>query len=460
MYSMNNGNILEYKLDSGNIILSDTSFSYQTLCIHHDNFHRLKSFVNIGENGDKKSPMPYTKYGDTTIDDGFRIQNNKLINERNCESSLGIRLVDKDCGNIFFTEISYPEETNTYQTVVFQNDNNKGTFMFIDVYLDKSGRVNFQKGLLSNGKSMNVKVVKKTRAFGNDIKYLINKGKLSIYIDDNIIYEEEEFLNVSPKTLGIMIARKRDYSYKMFNIFRITSLHHVSPVNLIDKGQIDNDLTRSKDKEANAYSHTSEATIVKSGLSERFELRYDDATIKTSPRSEVTVIPIERNNLRRFIISFDVFIPQNYEIDEYYDVLMQVHDSPADNRINYGLNPNIALRIKGNSWFVTTNGEPDTGNLSSKKYTYSSINYLGNIRKGYWTHFDFYVKEGYMPEQNPLLIIKMDGKSVFKSSSPNCYNNPRGSYFKYGIYKADWKKGNIGSAKKRIVYFDNFTYTL
>ena len=460
MYSMNDGNILKYKLDSDNIILSDTSFSYQTLCIHHDNFHRLTPSADIGENGDKKSPMPYTKYSGATIDDGFRIQNNKLINEKNCESPLGIRLVDKDCGNIFFTEIAYPKETNTYQTVVFQNGNNKENFKLIDVYLDKSGRAIFQKGVLSKGKSMNVKVVKKTRNFGNDIKYLINKGKLSIYIDDNIIYEEEGFLNVSPKTLGIMISRKRDYSYKMFNIFKIINLHHVSPVNLIDKGKIDNDLTRSKDKKAAAYSHTSEATIVKSGLSERFELRYDDATIKTSPRSEVTVIPLERNNLRRFIISFDVFIPQDYEIDEYYDVLLQAHDSPADNRIDYGLNPNIALRIKGNSWFVTINGEPCTDNLSSKKYTYSSINYLSKIKKECWTHFDFYIKEGYMPEQNPLLIIKMDGKAIFKSSSPNCYNNPRGSYFKYGIYKADWKKGNIGSAKKRVVYFDNFTYTL
>lgn len=455
----NDKNIKVCQLDTDGIQLSDTSFFYQTLCIHHDNFQRSVELDKLGDNGDLRWPMSYNKFGDTQKDDGFRIQDNKLVNTKTATSPLGIRTIKQKCGNVFYTEIAYPKEQGKHQTVVFQKGSNSPFFTFVDVSLNSSNKLIFKYGSIQHDVVKIKNTLIKTSIRGKNIKYLINKGRLSIYIDSEKVYESSKMLGTG-LVPGIMISRKSSYSYKMFNVFQITNMHNVSPIEYIDVGEINNRQTRIKDVNATKYAHTSETKIVKDGLSERFELRYNDKNIKTSPRSEVTVVPIVRNNLRKYIISFDVYIPKEYEFDEYFDVLMQAHDTPADNRKDYGLNPNIALRTKDSDWFITVNGDYSPGGLEDKKYMYSSVNYLGKIKKGEWTHFDVFVKEGYMEEHNPLLIVRMNGKQVFKSSEPNCYNHPYGSYFKYGIYKADWKKGNIGRAKKRIVYFDNFTYSL
>lgn len=52
-------NIKKCQLETDGICLTDTSFSYQTLCVHHDNFHRYVESYDLGDNGDSRFPMSY-----------------------------------------------------------------------------------------------------------------------------------------------------------------------------------------------------------------------------------------------------------------------------------------------------------------------------------------------------------------------------------------------------------------
>ena len=80
---------------------------------------------------------------------------------------------------------------------------------------------------------------------------------------------------------------------------------------------------------------------------------------------------------------------------------------------------------------------------------------LGKAKLGVWDHWEIYVKEGYMDEHCPLLIVKRNGKEVYRSTAPNTYNIMSGSYIRYGVYKSIYKYDDSPD-RKRIVYISNF----
>ena len=64
------------------------------------------------------------------------------------------------------------------------------------------------------------------------------------------------------------------------------------------------------------------------------------------------------------------------------------------------------------------------------------------------------IKESYKKNHNPYLSVYVDGRTVYTSCEPNCYNTPWGGYIRYGIYKAEWLSG-CAQIGERCLYVDN-----
>ena len=396
--------------------------------------------------------MSYINPNEESGDDGFRIQNNTLSNEVNCIANYGIRLIDCDIRNDVEVELAYPHIQSAHQAVVYNYSDNKN-FTFIDLCLNNNKLI-LKEGKCVGGCIQYGNVLKSFKKKGLSISLRFQNHTVSILLDKKQACKKKLPLDTNYR-IGLLVSKDYSYSYTFFNVYEITRYERVEPSALVDDGQLDNKLSRSKDKIQAAYAHQLESQIAKSEYSERFELHSDDPTISTSARTEVTVIPYDRRNLREMSISFDIFLPEDYVEDELYEVLFQAHHTPRSDENNMSLNPNFAIRTLKDSWYATINGDPRPDGLEKHDYMYKTSNYLCRFKRGHWTHFDIYIKEGYLPEHNPRTIIIIDGEKVLDSNQPNCYNMPQGSYFKYGIYKADWKKGKFGNARKRVIYFDN-----
>ena len=79
---------------------------------------------------------------------------------------------------------------------------------------------------------------------------------------------------------------------------------------------------------------------------------------------------------------------------------------------------------------------------------------LGNYSPGKWSNWKFHVKWSY--ESDGAIEVWQNKKLVFTKKGANTYNDKKGTYFKIGIYKPDWKYNPAKSNQtNRVVFYDN-----
>lgn len=195
---------------------------------------------------------------------------------------------------------------------------------------------------------------------------------------------------------------------------------------------------------------------------EYFELRKEDVTNSLNDRSENTEVRFVQTNLRKRIYSFDVFLPSDY-FDNVSggEAIMQLQlrpDLPKESRVP-AFTISTELRKGIGRWHTNVRSIPTKYAKDEKIKRHDDID-LGVCALGQWTHWEVIMKEGYMDDHMPMVVIKKNNKVVFESNEPNTWNTVQGLYIRYGIYKSTFlpKYSINNSDSKRRLYICNFKY--
>jgi hypothetical protein len=161
-----------------------------------------------------------------------------------------------------------------------------------------------------------------------------------------------------------------------------------------------------------------------------------------------------------------MFIPEDWQWDEYEDIMMQWHGLPDFDLDETHRNPPLSLRIErgsngpGQNYYVQIYADskrvtPQKG--AENRYTVHERHEIGPVTGdvGRWTDWVFKINWSY--ENEGYFTIWKNGHVVFEYSGPTAFNDYRGPYLKFGLYKPDWKKTKSykGLLVERHVYFDD-----
>lgn len=199
---------------------------------------------------------------------------------------------------------------------------------------------------------------------------------------------------------------------------------------------------------------------------QRFELRANDVNNTETAHCEIAEnndFSINNYNLRKRRVSFKTFLPVSYLDDDNKlggEALIQFQISTDAGKTRQPLFT-IASEVVGknkvryhlNRRYISTRPAPKDARWNEDIIRDDDVD-LGKAKFGVWEQWDVYVKEGYMQEHCPLLVVKRNGKEVYRSTLPNTYNIMSGSYIRYGVYKSIYRYDD--SKRKRIVYIGDF----
>ena len=166
---------------------------------------------------------------------------------------------------------------------------------------------------------------------------------------------------------------------------------------------------------------------------------------------------------KTYWFGISIFVPATWVVSSTWEVLFQLHHRPDDWTDKHDFSPVLALRCNANSdqWrlvqsYVQT---PDGAQQQSDlKTAFDGMH--GQIEKERWTDWVF----EYRPDWRNLADggtgvtrIWRDGVRVVNYQGPNCVNNSRGPYIKFGCYKSAWKDRSFDDpVKERIYFYDEF----
>lgn len=433
-------------------VFEDYPTDKQQVCIHHDSFCReiTGKQWHIGSNGGEVFAMNYfsPRPDYKIVDDGFRIIDGKLMNDSNVSLKEAFRLIERKLSEDMLFEVSLPQEEGTCQRVVFNFSDTRTFDSFLITRKNNRIRIDYVKRY--EGKEKN-SIIFNSIVEGNALRFFISKTGTAIFVDNKKLRDFGVDLNPSLRC-GLMIEAERAYNYDFYNVFMIAPYKVYDESRFTDYGigKTHAGLTQGIVQDYSYRLDTKKAQL--SPYAERFELHRNTITDYRNDRVEKSFNYQLQTNLRKIKIDFDVLIPADNANDDSFDCIMQIHDRADDEKL--GRSPYIAIRIQNNKFVLTTQS---IEKQAKSGFNVNKIQPIADCRLGEWTHFSIYVKEGYLPEHNPLLRIIVDNQLAYKSTDPNCNNNPRGGYVRYGVYKADWLKG-IGdtSIQEKVIYFDNF----
>lgn len=433
--------------------ISKNSFEKQQICIHHDSFLRDSNPKkwHIGSNSDDlRKPMDYysPRNDYESKDDGFYLEDGQLKNDKGVEVAESFRLIKVKLKNEFVIETSIVT-TGKEQKIVFNYLSEKQYDVIRIKYTHQKAQIWLQS--FYNDYSFEKKVLSFV-IHDKNIRIQFVPSGFRLLNGDQVLREVTHKVDTS-KAIGLSIDNRHEFEYNFINVFNIEKFQTFD-----DNYYLDSFVTsypRSKVEANNyKYSYSLDSTVVRgSAASERFELHQETCTDYKNDRVErVLDLPV-RSNLRKIIVSFDVFLPENFIPDDLYEIIFQIHEGLFGDKA-IGRSPSFSLLTQKGYWIIRQLATDKNKGNSSKDYTYNSKNEIGkyNVRK--WTHFDVYIKEGYEKDHNPLLLVFKDGQYVYSSLEPNCYNTPRGGYIRYGIYKAQWLSQRE-QVTERVLYIDN-----
>ncbi len=466
-----NQNTLNHLSDSYELgVISDDFSKLQQVCVHHDNFYRTITgdLWKIGENGNEDFPMTYysPRSDYDTVDDGFRIVDNVLTNNKTVNVVDSIRLVtNKQNSKVFMVELGAPSTTNG--NTIFFVFGAKAYDYYKAIRVTYASVTNsyavYYMHNVGGGLGATTQIA---TAYGHvDVfRFVVLFDKLYIYADDLCVVGGYAVSGLEETDgVGIGITKNFTVELKFFNLFYFRNFISINPNFAIDAGYFDYQYVRHESvQDTPAYAHTLDDDVVRfSPYSERFELRKTDPYVNGSPRSENVSPGLFRNNLRKMNISFDVLIDSTFESDNIDTIIFQMHDT-VDANDNISRSPNVALalingkmRFFACGWYEKGVAKDATGMPTNFQTVNTEIL---TYETGKWYHVELQIKEGYLVEHHPYIVLKIDGNTVFKTNAINAYNRVYGAYAKYGVYASDWKT-LVSTTTVKTVYVDNFKYS-
>ena len=467
IYDENDVEFLDMKVYSQKAQLSVPVLSekdrYSWRCIHHDNFYRTPNsnmLWDIGTNGNNVYHMeyssPYIDY--STVDDGFRIVNNKLKVENNIigsEKDIVLRLASKAklTDNVML-QFSSPEVGKVVGVVFnFKDISNYNAIYTID-NADNSLKYDILLHSVVDNKITTITIATFNYGENNNFSLFLSSLNSAIYVDDYFV----NTLNVRlDKSLYVGLYCKKTWSnfeMKFFNIYNMGFKTVINPNRALDNtiSPLYMMTLQVPDNRQDCYQIVDDIKCG-DGYSQRFNLKNDDNIVASSKRCEVA-FNLNELPLKKYTVEFDVLFPTDFISDKLTDIFYQVHDNPSGNDIATVLNPMVSLYVQSGKIYGDYIGMPKhSGTISD--YNNRTKFEIGSLVTDKWYHFKMEVKEGYIPEHNPSFKLYVDEKLIFKGTKPNCFNQPKSGYPKYGIYKYDWKN-TVGTVTERTLYIDNF----
>lgn len=433
--------------------ISRDSFDKQQICVHHDSFLRGSELQkwHIGGNADEpRRPLDYysPRSDYETIDDGFFIEDGQLKNNRDSGIEESFRLLNVKLSDEFVFETSIAGAGKAQRFVFnFESISNYDALFL----LYKKNRASVWLQSVKRG-AVKQERITKFRLRDNNVRLQFIPTGFRVLNGDSIIKEFAHKV-IASKKVGISIEKRHNYEYNFFNVFNIVDFQTFDDNHYLD--HFVSQYPRSKvEADLYDYSYSLVSNVAcNSSASERFELHQETCKSYKDDRVE-RVLDIKVNtNLRRMKISFDIYLPQDYLSDDLYEILFQVHEGLFGEKA-IGRIPSFSVRTQKGKWQIWQLAADKREGKTSKDYLYKYCEDIGPYTVGKWTHFDINIKEGYEKDHNPYLEVFVDGRIVYTSYEPNCYNTPWGGYIRYGIYKAEWLSG-CAQIGRRCLYVDN-----
>ena len=128
---------------------------------------------------------------------------------------------------------------------------------------------------------------------------------------------------------------------------------------------------------------------------------------------------------------FSIYIPNDWVDNRRKDeVVAQWHATPDRDKGEPWRSPPLAVRTFSNIWRISCLW--DSKPLSIPRIEGGAPIWKGPIEKGQWTDWVFHIKWSY--RDDGLVEVWKNGTFLNRRQGPNCYNDKRGLYFKWGIY--------------------------
>jgi hypothetical protein len=191
---------------------------------------------------------------------------------------------------------------------------------------------------------------------------------------------------------------------------------------------------------------------IKGSSALRFELNKSDQNVSNGKRAEMAGKSETSANVERWY-SFSIFLPDDYETDSAPEIVAQWHANPDFELGETWRSPPISLRTNEGKWQLVVLWATDSVN-TNKTISGRKIFDFGKYNRGQWTDWVFHIKFSY--KEDGILEVWKNGAKIVNRRGPNYFNDKKGPYFKFGIYKWDWmEKKPKSRISKRVLYFDN-----
>ena len=444
-------------------VFDDENSNFYLNCIHHDNFHRSVSGADIGQNGTENHDMSYTNL------DGengwFRIVDNELTLTDNASGTDRALLCNNKPGGAFMVLVGLKSGmSTTYHTNIVFNYNDYRNYEIIEITkrpTEQNSNVNYKK-IVNNSVVIDQNVI--TIIGGSNIKAYFVNNSIKIYCCNSYLCEFNGVELIKNSYVGMRRFGTYAYYWTCFNVYDI------QPIVSLDSGYANDKLDYStyNGLKSNGtiiqtingtnfdYLYNANSQITRfSGRSERFELRYLENDDDGRRRSEVKYLFTPVNNLYRMKMSFDVYFPDNYAPDTYYEIITQAHLNANNADASYA--PVFCIRTENGKIQIKQWGNPNANDTSGSSVLPTNII---DVVPGSWVHFDIFIKFGYMPEHNPLVKVAINNELVYRNENVNTCNSVYAPTVRYGIYKYPWFDGYVGNVTTRVLYFDNFKLSI
>lgn len=158
--------------------------------------------------------------------------------------------------------------------------------------------------------------------------------------------------------------------------------------------------------------------------------------------------------------SVSIFTPKDWSPDTLTESIVQWHSRPDKDEENLIISPPLALYVGSSQgkamdryWLRVRAIKDNPPKIKSGKVIYDidSEHNLGKIIPGTWERWRFEIAWDY--SKFGFTSVFRNGKRIVTLRQPNCMNDKHGPYWKFGIYKWDWKKGKRGPVTSRKYYY-------
>ena len=193
-------------------------------------------------------------------------------------------------------------------------------------------------------------------------------------------------------------------------------------------------------EKANSNSITRSSEQARTGsYSAKFILNKSDPDVAGSKRTEAVLEWVTPPKYERWY-GMSIFLPSTYFADHAEEQLFQWHSQGTVDLDGTSTN-NSPLAM------YTKNGRWEFG------MKYGGTIDLGAYAKSTWTDWVIHVKFSY--QADGLLEIWKNGKLVVQKTGRNNYREPKGHFFKIGVYKYGWAQSYSSATTSRTLFYDD-----